>query len=48
MDQEVIDYVRNVKKIGEDRYKEFFDKRIFSQEEAFDTTIYKATIKLFK
>ena len=48
MDQEVIDNVKNVKQIGLERYTEFLDKRISSQEESFTSTIHQTNLKLFK
>lgn len=48
MDQESINNVKNVKAIGSERYTDFLDKRISSQEEPFTGTIHQANLHIFK
>jgi hypothetical protein len=48
MPAEVVDNVRNVITIGEKLYWNFLQKRVFTQEEAFTTTITQGRLKFFK
>ncbi len=48
MPQEVVDSVRNVKAIGENKYREFVVKRIGSQQEPLTASLSQTSLKLFK
>ena len=48
MPPEVVDNVRKVKDIGMQRYRAYVDKRVRSQEEAFNVPIRLTRLKLFK
>lgn len=48
MPPDVVENVRKVKNIGVQKYQEFLEKRITSQQEAFTATIPNTKLKLFK
>ena len=48
MPPDVVENVRKVKDIGVQKYQEFLETRITSQQEAFTATIPNTKLKLFK